>query len=71
MSKYILQGEVVMGAVRAILESKDMSVAESIQWMLSYIVEREGYAYYENSVTYMRKILDLVCEQMEPEQAIF
>ncbi len=69
--KYIPQGEAVMRTVQAILEAKDKSVAESIQYMLNYIVEHEGYAVYESSVTYMRKILDLVCEATEPEQAVF
>ncbi len=70
-SKYIPQGEAVMRDVQAVLESKDMSVAESIQYMLNYIVEHEGYAVYESSTTYMRKILDLVCEATEPDQAVF
>ena len=67
-SKYIPQGEAVMRAVQAVLKSKN--VAESIQHMLNYIAEHEGYAVYESSTTYMRKILDLVCEAIEPEQAI-
>lgn len=70
-SKYIPQGTAVMTAVQAVLESKDMSVAESIQFLLSYIAEHEGYAVYESSTTYMRKILDLVCERVEPSQAVF
>ena len=70
-SKYIPQGEAVMKAVQEILDSKDVSVAESIQYLMNYIAEREGYAVYETSVTYMRKILDLVCEAIEPDQAIF
>jgi hypothetical protein len=69
-SKYIPQGTAVRIAVLAILEAQDMSIAESIQFLLNYIAEHEGYAAYETSVTYMRKILDLVCERVEPSQAI-
>lgn len=68
-TKYIPQGEAVMKAVQAVLESKNL--AEDVQYILCYIAEHEGYAVYESSTTYMRKILDLVCEQIEPEQAIF
>ena len=67
-SKYIPQGEAVMKAVQAVLESENL--AETIQYMLNYIAEHEGYAVYESSTTYMRKILDLVCEAIEPDQAI-
>ena len=57
-------------AANAILSGESLppnySVAEAIQNMLSYIYDKEG----TSPSSYMKEVLELVCNHLEPEEAI-
>ena len=53
-----------------ILAAEHVSVAESIQMLLMYIVTNEDTDTYRAGVSHIQNILRLVCEATEPEMAV-
>jgi hypothetical protein len=53
-----------------ILAAEHVSVAESIQMLLMYIVSHEDTDMYRAGVSFIKEILRLVCEATEPEMAV-
>jgi len=53
-----------------ILSERHVSVAESIQLLLMYITDNEGKDMAAASVSYIKGILDLVCESTEASKAV-
>ncbi len=57
-------------AATEILKADHISVAESIQMLLMYIVTNEDTDMYQAAVSHIKEILRLVCEATEPEMAV-
>ena len=53
-----------------ILKGGAVSVAESIQLLLSYSVSLEGQEMYRAGMSHIQEVLRLVCEATEPEMAV-
>jgi hypothetical protein len=53
-----------------ILKGGAVSVAESIQLLLSYSVSLEGVEMYRAGLSHIQEVLRLICEATEPEMAV-
>ncbi len=57
-------------AANEILKANHISVAESIQMLLMYIVTHEDTDTFQAAVSHIREVLRLVCEATEPADAV-
>jgi hypothetical protein len=53
-----------------ILKGGHVSVAEAVQIILQYISDNRGRTNFAAGVSYMEEVLELVCQECEPDQVV-